>query len=237
MRAVGAHVVSELYFLESLRGRPGIPTLHGGWLEDDALSYVVADGGSEVTRYPHAHRNGKPGEARPSDAWRDFARKDPMRAARALLECFRSFVDYGGFFLSDFSPHQFTLRGASLFVVDGPDALDGLMSTFFFDRGLSGQLERRVQRRGNPHALSPNLDDGCDATRCEDLVRFLDPPSLCCCSSPGGGCADANTKDACLLDRARCALVASRPHAADVQRTAPSSFLYLLPSDRPNPSI
>ena len=83
------HLVEEMYFFEALRGRPGIPTLRGAFLENGDLSIVVDDCGARITgvdrkRQPIA-----------SDAWRAFAKRDPLGAARALLEVFRSVVDYG----------------------------------------------------------------------------------------------------------------------------------------------
>ena len=58
------HLVEEMYFLEVLRGRPGIPTLRGAFLENGDLSIVVDDCGARITgvdrkRQPIA-----------SDAWR-----------------------------------------------------------------------------------------------------------------------------------------------------------------------
>ena len=125
------HLVEEMYFFEALRGRPGIPTLRGAFLDDGDLSIVVDDCGARITRVDHKR------QPIASDAWRGFAKRDPLGAARALLEVFRSVVDYGGYLIKDFTPHQFTLHGNKLYLVDGPDvALDGPMATFL--RGRPG---------------------------------------------------------------------------------------------------
>ena len=85
------HLVEEMYFFEALRGRPGIPTLRGAFLENGDLSIVVDDCGARITGLDHKK------QPIASDAWRGFAKRDPLGAATALLEVFRSVVDYGGY--------------------------------------------------------------------------------------------------------------------------------------------
>ena len=85
------HLVEEMYFFEALRGRPGIPTLRGAFLENGDLSIVVDDCGARITGVDHKK------QPMASDAWRGFAKRDPLGAATALLEVFRSVVDYGGY--------------------------------------------------------------------------------------------------------------------------------------------
>ena len=85
------HLVEEMYFFEALRGRPGIPTLRGAFLENGDLSIVVDDCGARITGLDHKK------QPIASDAWRAFAKSDPLGAATALLEVFRSVVDYGGY--------------------------------------------------------------------------------------------------------------------------------------------
>ena len=85
------HLVEEMYFFEALRGRPGIPTLRGAFLENGDLSIVVDDCGARITGLDHKK------QPMASDAWRGFAKRDPLGAATALLEVFRSVVDYGGY--------------------------------------------------------------------------------------------------------------------------------------------
>ena len=52
------------------------------------------DGGRELTR----------------PDWKTFCRSEPRRAAQSLLSCLRSVVDLGGYFQTDFSSRQLTLR-------------------------------------------------------------------------------------------------------------------------------
>ena len=85
------HLVEEMYFFEVLRGRPGIPILRGAFLENGDLSLVVDDCGARITGLDHKK------QPMASDAWRGFAKRDPLGAATALLEVFRSVVDYGGY--------------------------------------------------------------------------------------------------------------------------------------------
>ena len=85
------HLVEEMYFFEALRGRPGIPTLRGAFLKNGDLSIVVDDCGARITGLDHKK------QPMASDAWRAFAKRDPLGAATALLELFRSVVDYGGY--------------------------------------------------------------------------------------------------------------------------------------------
>ena len=70
------HLVEEMYFLEVLRGRPGIPTLRGAFLENGDLSIVVDDCGARITGVDHKK------QPIASDAWRAFAKRDPLGAAR-----------------------------------------------------------------------------------------------------------------------------------------------------------
>ena len=93
-------VLGELYFLEYLRGAPGIPELEGAWPDADGVSYVVEDAGETYVGRDAAgaKRFGK------------FVARNAFEAARALLDCFRSFSEVGGFFLDDLSAHQFSYR-------------------------------------------------------------------------------------------------------------------------------
>ena len=200
------HVVEELYFFEALRGRPGIPRLRGAFRDDDDLAIVVDDCGSRVAGHD---RGGKP---RASDAWRAFAKHDPLGAARALLELFRSVVDYGGYVIKDFTPYQFTLHSDRLYVVDGPDlALDGPMAAFFREKGTEASL---------PAVF---LQKACRAT-CEMKTPFSETTCCCAknCSAPAQRerliercCGSKHTWELCHADRTRCALLQNKPHAHD----------------------
>ena len=207
------HLVEEMYFFEALRGRPGIPTLRGAFLDDDDLSLVVDDCGARITgldpkKQPMA-----------SDAWRGFAKRDPLGAATALLEVFRSVVDYGGYLIKDFTPHQFTLHGNKLYLVDGPDvALDGPMAAFLRGRpGLCGNqpvdgARRRAAACSNALPSFP-MQKACRATCPTMRTRFSRGPA-CCCPYPGT-CASTAARDLCHLDQTRCHLIQNRPHATD----------------------
>ena len=207
------HLVEEMYFLEVLRGRPGIPTLRGAFLENGDLSIVVDDCGARITRVDHKR------QPIASDAWRAFAKRDPLGAARALLEVFRSVVDYGGYLIKDFTPHQFTLHGNKLYLVDGPDvALDGPMAAFLRGRpGLCGSqlVEGARQRAAACSNALPSLpmQKACRATCPAMRTRFSRGPA-CCCPYPGT-CASTAARDLCHLDQARCYLIQNRPHATD----------------------
>ena len=180
------HLVEEMYFFEALRGRPGIPTLRGAFLDDGDLSIVVDDCGARITGLDHKK------QPIASDAWRGFAKRDPLGAATALLEVFRSVVDYGGYLIKDFTPHQFTLHGNKLYLVDGPDvALDGPMATFLRGRpgfALCGNqpvdgARRRVAACSNALPSFP-MQKACRATCPAMRTRFSSGPA-CCCPYPG----------------------------------------------------
>lgn len=109
-------VKGELYFLELLRGRAGIPTLLGVFRRGGTVSYVVQDAGQELMGHT---RDGS------RLRYKQLAATRPLGLARALLRCFESFSEVGGFFLDDLTPHQFTYvpREPVVFLVDGPKLL------------------------------------------------------------------------------------------------------------------
>ena len=90
-------VRGEVLYLEHLRGLPGVPALRGCWLDANGtrVTYVVDLAGSALGSGDGdaSHRS------RASKDYATFARKEPARCALALLECFRSFSEIGGFFL------------------------------------------------------------------------------------------------------------------------------------------
>ena len=115
-------VRGEVLYLEFLRGRAGVPRLHGGWIEAGRVSYVVQRAGQKLVADAKSRTGRK--HSRPSEAWSTFCRDRPLDAARALLQCFRSFVE-GGYFLEDLDGHQFTFDGEQVYAVDAPGALGG----------------------------------------------------------------------------------------------------------------
>lgn len=88
--------VAELYYMEYLRGLPGIPDLWGAWVDSRGLSYVVVDAGPAV--YDDGARDRT---RRLWDKYEDLAKYRPIAVARALLLCFLSFSEVGGYFSDD----------------------------------------------------------------------------------------------------------------------------------------
>ena len=119
---VEADARGELLYLEYLRDLPGVPRLHGGWLQDHKLWYVVQFAGENFGL-------GKGTRHRPTRVnrgWAALVKRDPMGAARALLECCRSFADRG-YFLTDFIASQFAVKGSTVSLIDAPPVLSGPM--------------------------------------------------------------------------------------------------------------
>ena len=117
---------AELVYLEYLRGLPGVPDLLGGWVDGAGVTYVVEDAGTPIHVVHHDSR------MKDVNKYMMLARRRPLGVARAILDCFRSFSEIGGFFLDDFAPHQFAFSGAPgsprpprVYLVDGPKALAG----------------------------------------------------------------------------------------------------------------
>ena len=69
--------------------------LRGGWLEGSKLFYVVRRAGTALTE-----SDADVPYLRPAPAWSARCRAAPLAAARALVECVRSFAD-AGYFLED----------------------------------------------------------------------------------------------------------------------------------------
>jgi hypothetical protein len=167
---------NEVFYLEYLRGRPGVPALLGGWRNGSSISLVVSDTGARKL----AQGKGFVGQAPYvlSKAYRELARERPLQLARSILSCFRTFSEKGGFFSFDFVPRQFVAApmagGGVLFqLVDGPMPLMGPIARMYqsprnfelaYRRGFSGYGPRPV---GNCTS-----DAHCPTTL----------PSHCCCS-------------------------------------------------------
>ena len=84
----GTTLYMELVYLESLRGRPGVPELLGAWWEASRLTYATVDGGEPISAEVPPLRTG----ARRFATW---AQKRPLRLARSLLACFWSWASAG----------------------------------------------------------------------------------------------------------------------------------------------
>ena len=119
---VEADARGELLYLEFLRDLPGVPRLHGGWLQDHKLWYVVQFAGENFGLGKGTKRR----PTRVNRGWAALVKKDPLGAARALLECIRSFADRG-YFLTDFIASQFAVKGSTVSLIDAPPALSGPM--------------------------------------------------------------------------------------------------------------
>ena len=148
------------------------------------------------------------------------AKRDPLGAARALLELFRSVVDYGGYLIKDFTPHQFTLHGKQVVPRRRPDvALDG--ADGLVPPGPPGLAPVRQSTRGwreTEAAACSNalpsfpMQKACRATCPAMRTRFSSGPA-CCCPYPGT-CGSPAARDLCHLDQTR-ATIQNRPHATD----------------------
>ena len=119
---VEADARGELLYLEYLRDFPGVPRLHGGWLQSDRLWYVVQHAGENFGLGKGTKRR----PTRVNRGWASLVKKDPMGAARALLDCCRSFADRG-YFLTDFIASQFAVKGSTVSLIDAPPVLSGPM--------------------------------------------------------------------------------------------------------------
>ena len=127
------NVRGELLWLEYLRGAPGIPRLYGGFLTENGtrVSMVVQRAGHTLEV-----KGMRQARTASSSDWTAWCHAAPVEALRALLDCFRSFAEVGGSFLSDFSPRQFTVEGDAVYLVDGPDILEGPLYDVFRARHL-----------------------------------------------------------------------------------------------------
>ena len=119
----------ELLYLSFLHGRVGVPLLLGAyvtrpwpahgqlvWAVQDIRGFGIGRGSGHVDS-----------PAVMSEEYRQLAASQPVDLALAILDCFRSFSEVGGFFLQDFTPRQFVTAVSKhnehtvLFeLVDGP---------------------------------------------------------------------------------------------------------------------
>ena len=110
---------ADALYLEFLRGRAGAPALRGGWLEGSKLFYVVRRAGAALTESDAAVPY-----LRPAPAWAARCRAAPLAAAKALVECVRSFAD-AGYFLEDLDGGRFALDEATgeIYTIAAPEPL------------------------------------------------------------------------------------------------------------------
>ena len=78
----------------------------------------------------------------PSQPWLQRCRDAPVEAARALLECFRSFTD-SGYLMGDLHGAQFTLNDAGeVFAIDAPEPRPGAPVAATLDWALEGAAQK-----------------------------------------------------------------------------------------------
>ena len=124
--------------------------LRGAWYTSQGLEYVVDDAGPPLLMVGDQKK-----------VARDMARKRPLRLAKALLECFRSFSEEGGYFLDDLTWRQFSIREEPgrppiITIVDGPKVLDGPTRRYV---GASGHI------LPFPNSTACSSNSRCRATR------------------------------------------------------------------------
>lgn len=124
----GMGLGDELEYLTALRGMDGVPKLLGGWHSKGISTWVVRDtGGSTLGR---TLRSAPLDNPKAAQVVAMLARTRPLALARAILACFHSFAELGGYFMYDFHPAQFTVAvlpdGAVSFeLIDAPAPISG----------------------------------------------------------------------------------------------------------------
>ena len=137
---------AEVMYLELNRGRRGVPRLYGGWRDarEDRVYYVVQRAGSPIVVDEVSNNS--------SAAWLAFCRADPVGAATALVECFRSFTS-SGYFMEDLHGAQFTLAGNDIYAIDAPETLP--------DAPVAAVcVEIKILRRVRPPCHLHDIDGG-----------------------------------------------------------------------------
>ena len=201
----GGNVYLELVYLEALRGRPGVPRLFGAWADGPHVWWAVADAGEPLAAAGEGRGRTR---AVAGERYRSLATKEPLAAARALLACFDSFSG-AGFFLDDFKPQQFAVRGGAIALVDGPSLLGA--------SALGRYVSRTAPGCKNVLAAAPAacaVDGDCPRTKahhacaaerdCERGSRGAPEARGLCRGAPVPGCA-------ALSARTHVYDVASRP--------------------------
>ena len=126
---------AEVLYLEFLRGKAGVPKLHGAWQEKRSVYYVV-----QRLSVPLVENSG------PSAAWLKTCRARPLEAAVSLIEGVRSFAD-AGFFDAEHSldGREFSLGedGAGVYLIDAPEPLHNSPIRNVVDWALRGMWTDR----------------------------------------------------------------------------------------------
>jgi len=79
----------ELAWLAALRGRRGIPELHGAWFDGPRVTYVVGDAGEPIGVGPSGAGT-EPTVM--SNAFKKRTEEHPLELARSLFMCFQSWA-------------------------------------------------------------------------------------------------------------------------------------------------
>ena len=166
---------SELMYLELNRGRRGVPRLYGGWRDaaEDRVYYVVQHAGSPIFVKEVSILLSNSSSA----AWLAFCRADPVGAATALVECFRSFTS-SGYFMEDLHVAQFTLAGNDIYAIDAPETLPdapvaAVMDWIAREAGASLGGLKYVEMKLSVHQ-NCTVDGNCPATSDIELCAFRD---------------------------------------------------------------
>ena len=195
------NVRGELLWLEYLRGAPGIPRLYGAFFTDNGtkVSVVAQRAGRPLARGKGTQQS----RTMLLKEWKNWCQAQPVEALRALLMCFRSFAEVGGSFLTDFSPHQFTVGRNEVFLIDGPDALSGPLYDVFAAHNLPTVYDDTIRTCSSSDKCPPTSPAHCCCggtsakTRCERGARGA--------PEAAGGCAAG-----------ACRRVSAKTHVFDV---------------------
>jgi hypothetical protein len=227
-RSVSNKMVEELHkeiiFLEYLRDAPGIPKLYGGWFDKNGLNCVVefvegdaiGEGQGLVTS-----------PTQMSTKFKQAASSHPYRLAHALVACFHSFSQLGGYFKADLLPKDFIMtrnkkNEYTITMIGTPEPLFGEIVAYYRSSYSSSttslyQNSNKVPCGSNKDCPSTNFVSHCcrrntiaaanhhhqqqhvDNDVCED-DNFPSPES----------------RGICSMKKERCLGVTSRTHVFDM---------------------
>ena len=196
-----AHTLAEILYLEFLRGRRGVPALHGGWMANGTVFYVVQRVGAAL-----ANRTSE-GFLHPSAPWVERCRSRPLGAAIALLACVRSFADAGYADLDhSLDGRQLTLADdGDVYLIDAPEPLPTSPVSDVVEWALRGTYQPRPTGAGKCA-----MDTDCPGA-IHDADRGRCAKRDC---TPGFEQGANETKGWCRA--ARCAPVTARTLAFDL---------------------
>ena len=221
----------ELFYLQYLRGLSGVPYLLGGWSDSKGtVHYVLNSTHGEPAGY---HSPGAENTVQSmSPTYKRLARDRPVELALAVLLCFRSFSELGGFFLRDFAPKQFIVhdhgedKPIGFLLVDEPDAAVGPVADLKLH---NTSFERGNECKEDMHCRQATLSCHCcckllvnsptDRRWTSDTKESFNKGSnkICAKSVPPGA---PELSHPCRRSRSdtlqRCAPLTEKTHAYDV---------------------